>query len=106
MNYEYNQLINNDNILKNLFISEIFKFLYLTNINKKMYKISKPLNLSYNLSDYNFYIGKTLLYKLNIDLILIKIKFDLNLQIYLYKIKNIFYTIVYNYLSNKVISIN
>ena len=95
MDYEYNQL-------KKLFISEIFKFLYLTNINKK----SKLTCSSYSLSNYDLYIAKNCLYELNTDLILIKIKFHLNLQIYLYEINNILYTIIYNYITNKVISIH
>ena len=106
MNYQNYPSLYTNNLLKNLFISEIFKFIYLTHINKKIYKPNKPIGLVYTLTNFKLNIGKNLLTKLNTNLVLLQIKFDMNIQIYLYKNKNIFYTIVYNYITNKVININ
>ena len=105
MNNQNYQIINDNIILKNLFISEIFKFTYLMNINKKIYKLNKQLGLAYTLSESKIIIGKNILDKLNIDLLLIQSKIYINIHLYLYKINNKLYTIAYNYILNKVISI-
>ena len=105
MNNQNYQIINDNIILKNLFISEIFKFTYLMNINKKIYKLNKQLGLAYTLSDSKITIGKNILDELNIDLLLVQSKIYINIHLYLYKINNKLYTIAYNYILNKVISI-
>ena len=100
----YNRL-NCANInLINLFLSEIFKFLYIKNLNINNFK---KLSLAYTLSNDKILIFKNVFYNYNINsnLLLIQSKYNININIYLYKNKNRLFTIAYNYITNKVISI-
>lgn len=94
---------NIDNNFKNYIISYIFKYLYMYEINK--YKLL-PLKLCYLLKQSEIDYAIDILNKNNSDLILVKRKYNSDIDIYIYKKNNKIFIINIKISNNEIFNIH
>jgi hypothetical protein len=95
-----------DIIIKNIILSEVFKYLYIKAIESKIYKIPRPEKLCYLINFEDTEYGKKCLEKEINNLLIIKKKYIADICIYLYKNNKRYFCINMLMNTNKIISIS